>query len=167
MRGFPLVNTLVVLAFFALAWFPLSRLTGDSKQEAGPLNEGQEALQPDVNEVVESGGVTLRVFSTHDLKQLKVEYLGKTVMSLGEAGQSTELEQKVEGVELVPEGIEFWVDARFSDVADSQRAAVGIEAVPDNPEIESIQVTLWGRAGESYVGDLAVFQWPKITEDGK
>ena len=167
MRGYPLVSTVIVLFFFALAWIPLSQLTGESANDSELLYEVQKAELQEPVEVVESSGVTLRVFATHELKQLKVEYLGKPVMSLEETNQSTELEQKVDGVEITPEGIEFWVEARFTEVAEGQRSALGIEAVPNDPALEPIQVTLWGRAGETYVGDLAVFEWPKTEEDAR
>ena len=76
MRGFPLVNTLVVLAFFALAWVPLGRLTGDNA-DAETLDQVQEVEALDPTENVSSAGITLRFFSTHTLRQLKVEYLGE------------------------------------------------------------------------------------------
>ena len=166
MRGFPLVNTLVVLAFFALAWVPLSQLTGGNAG-AGTLDQIQQVEPLDPTENVQSAGITLRFFSTHALKQLKVEYLGETVLSHETADQLQELEQKVEGIELAAEGIDFYVDASFTNVAEGQRVALGIEAIPDDLELNPVQITLWGGENESQIGDSAFFQWPELKKEGK
>ncbi len=162
MRGFPLLGTLAVVAFFAAAWWPLRALT-----EARPANASEYSppSESDSSSAVSLETLTVRVGSSRPLERLIVEHLGKPVLVIDTPTDGGDIERRLEGIALPPEGVEFWIDATFvpgtGDNADTHRVALSVEILPDDPEREPRQISLWGDPGERAIADLAVFEWPE------
>jgi len=141
MRGFPLLSTLAVIVLLAIARAPLYRTiaVGDSidRPDAAEDRVGsnqtaaaKEALAP----------VQVRIVGTAEMAKVRVEHLGKVIIEK-EAGSS--FEQTLPGLLVPPEGIEFWVEAKF--VEQDRRVALSIEIETDTGEL--LRQTLWGERG--------------------
>ena len=85
MRGFPLLNVLIVVAFFAAAWWPLQHLIGQSATAAGQSSEGKS------EDISRAENLTLRATSSHPLETLTLEHLGQPLIKLA----NTDLELEV------------------------------------------------------------------------
>ncbi|MGI9241147.1 MAG: hypothetical protein ACR2RV_10115 [Verrucomicrobiales bacterium] len=154
MRGFPLLNVLIVVAFFAVAWWPLQRLTGQAAAGVGASAEGGEAVGNGEN-------FTIRVMSSHPLETLSLAHLGQPMLIIDDPGAESEFEHSIEGVEIPPEGVEFWVEAGLAGATgEHQRPAIQLELTPEDLERGPRTVTLWGQPDESKIEAPAVFQWP-------
>lgn len=166
MRGFPLLGTLAVIAFFVAAWWPLRALTGS--RPAGPGNDSSAASAVSEGAPQSVGTLenfTLRITTSRPVEKLVVEHLGKPVLEFDAPLGGSDLERRLEGIALPPEGIEFWLDAAFVpgpvETPEPFRVALSVEIIPDDPERETRQISLWGAPGENTIADLAVFQWPE------
>ena len=154
MRGFPLLNVLIVVAFFAAAWWPLQHLTGQSATAAGQSSEGKS------EDISRAENLTLRATSSHPLETLTLEHLGQPLIKLEKPDAEQEIELAIGTVEIPPEGIEFWVEAALAGTpGEDQRPAIRLEVVPEDLEREPRTVTLWSQPGESNIAAPAVFQW--------
>ena len=159
MRGFPLLNVLIVVAFFAAAWWPLQHLVGQPDAETGASKESELAAGNGEN-------FTIRIMSSHPLKNLSLVHLGQPLLAVNEPDPESEIEHAIESVEIPPEGIEFWVEAGLASAAgENQRPAIQLEIIPEDLERESRTVTLWGRPGESKIEEPAVFLWPEDSDE--
>lgn len=157
MRGFPLLNAIVVVTFFVLAWWPLQQVTGSRPAAA----DRSPAPAP---AALSAEAFTLHITTSQALKELTFSHLDQELFVLDAPGANLEIERRVDQLEIPSEGIEFWVEAEFSQrPGEDQQAAVSIEVVPDDLARAPQTVTLWGRPGESSIGDLAVFLWQSST----
>ncbi len=78
MKGFPLLNALVVAVAFALGWWPLQRaMTGDV------VPDSETTLASPANE----SPVSMRIFASAPIGRLRVEHLGQTVIDLPKGSQ--------------------------------------------------------------------------------
>ena len=86
---------LIVVAFFAVAWFPLQHLTGKSASpEETPLKHQDSAKK--------SGeGFTVRMISSHPLKSCNLDHLGKRLLTIKDP-DSEEIEEPITGM-VIPE----------------------------------------------------------------
>lgn len=155
MRGFPLLNVVLVVAFFVLAWWPLKQAIGEKAPAMGTADT--------VFESSEEGGFSLTVTSSHPLASLTVSHLNVPLFSIaspGEAIDELEMGHEIEGIEVPPEGIELWIKATFAGTGiDDQRPVLGLELIPEDVEHEIGAVTLWGDLGEPVIDAPAVFVW--------
>ena len=153
MRGFPLLNALVVLAFFAIAWWPLRALTERS-------TFGADATELAGNDSGRAEAFTIRILSSHPLETLTVEHLGRPLLAIDSPGGHPEVERLIKGVEFPHEGLEFWVDAKFATLTEARhRCAIAIEIVPGDIDREPRLVTLWSEPGKVELAEIAVFLW--------
>ena len=158
MRGFPLLNVILVVAFLSVAWWPLQRAVGDKTPEGGPAESKPSA----------AGEYSLQVTSSHPLAGFSVSHLNAPLLTIdgaGDAMDDLEFGHELGGIEIPPEGIEFWIEASFSGAdEDGQRPVIGLELVPADVERELEPVTLWGEAGGSKIDAPAVFLWAPNSE---
>lgn len=158
MRGFPLINVILVIAFFALAWWPLQRAVGKKAPEDETAS----------SETASEEAFTLQITSSHPLASLSVAHLNAPLFSIdapGDAMDELEDGREIENISVPPEGIEFWIEASFSGADDdSQRPVLSLELVPADVERELKPVTLWGDLGDSEIDEPAVFLWTKTVD---
>jgi hypothetical protein len=147
MKGFPLLNALVVAVAFVLGWWPLQRaMTGDV------VPDGEAAAVSPTNALP----VTMRIFATAPIGRLRVEHLGQTVIDLPK-GEQGEITYEWKALELPKEGVEFWVDADLTKGPGATgRSALAIEVTPADGEARI--VTLWSDENGA-VADTALFIW--------
>jgi len=158
-RGFPLLNVLIVVAFFAAAWWPLQHLTGQPVGGAAALGETGRS-------VGNGEDFTIRVLSSHPLGSLSLAYLGESVLTIDDPTEESEIEHVIKGIEIPKEGIEFWVEAGLtSATGEDQRPAIQLELIPENLEREPRTITLWGKPGESKIEEPAVFLWSEDDDE--
>ena len=155
MRGFPLLNVVLVVTFFVLAWWPLQKAVGDRVSAVeGHLEVGSSLAE---------GGYTLEVTSSHPLVSFQLSHLDAPLLVVdapGEAMEELEFGRELEGVKVPAEGIELWVEASFAGTAtDDQRPVLRLEIVPDDVERELGAVTLWGELGGKGIDAPAAFLW--------
>lgn len=139
MRGFPLLSTLVVIVLLALAKGPLYRsiAVGDSIEHAEMEEEsGIEGL---TNGETSSQAV-VKIVGTEKIVKVRVEHLGKVIM---EKAEGSSFEETLPGLVVPPEGIEFWIEAKFAK--KNQRVALSIEIETDTGDVW--KRTLWGEDG--------------------
>jgi len=99
--------------------------------------------------------------SSHPLEKLSLSHLGQLLLTVNAPDTESEIEQAIEGVEIPPEGIEFWVEAGLaSATGENQQPAIQLELIPEDLGREPRTVTLWGQTGESKIEKPAVFLWP-------
>ena len=158
MRGFPLLNVILVVAFFVCAWWPLQQAIG-VKAPAMETGGGTPST-------AEDGSYSLEVTSSHPLASFSVSHLNVPLLSIaspGEAMEGLELGHEIESLSVPPEGIELWVEAKLAGAGiDDQRPVLGLQLVPEDPERELEPFTLWGELGEPAIDAPAVFLWKTI-----
>ncbi len=135
MRGYPLLNTILVIVLLALARGPLYRsiAVGDSIDHEHIVGENtaeDEASAPAI----------LKIVGTSPLVKIHVEYMGKVIV---EKGGDSSFEEPLPGLTLPPGGIEFWVEAKFAD--KDQWVALSFEIETDTGDVW--KRTLWGKDG--------------------
>ena len=167
MRGFPLLNTLLVLVGFGLAWWPLHQsATGSADAGAAPASDSGEIRGThgtETSEAEASVDATLKIFSSAPLVSLRVETLGETLIEFSSAPESGKaIERELTAFALPKEGVEFWVEATFAERPGDEEshppAALGIELAPDDRDPRS--ATLWtDEFDSSSVADSVVFTW--------
>ncbi len=136
---------LIVIAFFAVAWFPLQHLTGKSASpEETPLQHQDSTKQ--------SGeGFTARMISSHPLKSITLNHLGKRLLTIKDPA-SEEIEQPITGMVISGKEVELWIEAELKSPPGSmERAAIHLELIPEDLEKNPTAVTVWGQPGESRV----------------
>ena len=160
MRGFPLLNVILVVAFFAIAWWPLQQAIGGKARVV-------EAVET-ASKTVDAGGFSLEVTSSHPRAKFSVSHLNTPVFEIaspGDAMDELELGRELEGIKVPPEGIELWIEASFAgSEIDDQRPVLGLKLVPDNVEYALHPVTLWGDLGEPTIDAPAAFLWKGVPE---
>ena len=148
------MNVLIVVAFFAAAWWPLQHLTGQTAAGTATPTEGRNTVRAGEN-------FSLRVMSSHPLETLSLAYLGQPLLTVDDPEVGSGVEHSIEGLEVPPEGIEIWVEAGLASATrENQRPAIQIELIPEDLEREPRTITLWGQPGESKIEKPAVFLWP-------
>lgn len=170
MRGFPLLNTLLVLVGFSLAWWPLHQsATGNADAGATPASISKEVLGThgtETSAVEASVDATLKIFSSAPLASLRVETLGETLIEFSSAPENGKaIEKELTAFALPREGVEFWVEATFAERSENTEgeesdspAALGIELAPTDRDPRS--ATLWTDEFDSTsVADSVVFTW--------
>lgn len=168
MRGFPLLNTLLVLAGFALAWWPLHQSATGSSAGAVSANAAAEESR-ETTAIVEADAepgvdATLKVFSSRPLVSLRVETLGETLIEFSAAPENEgAIEKALPAFAIPEEGVEFWVEATFAPASKTENSntassALGVELAPDDRDART--VTLWTDEFDSEsVADSVVFTW--------
>ncbi|MEM6912331.1 MAG: hypothetical protein AAF555_12220 [Verrucomicrobiota bacterium] len=163
MRGFPLCNTLLLLALFCLAWWPLQHLTG-KRPLALAENPVASALEITANSAAPPSSETppatgLRLKSSHPLAELLIEHLGHPLPVKGPTPPSTDTwEIRLEPLAVPAEGIEFWIEARFAESLDAQETGVvRLELHYADPSREPETLSLWAQPGAASLGDIAYF----------
>ena len=149
MRGFPLVNAVVILLALGLVLVPLLSLTSSSPENTDLSR----------NEVVEPSGdqavpVAISLRYAHRPGRVALSHLGKVIWQADAAGA---LERGAE-VSLVipPEGIDLLVHAVWLE--GTPESALEITLEPEAlPELSQV---IWGR-GE--VEDVVTFVWGAET----
>ncbi|WP_411826152.1 hypothetical protein [Luteolibacter sp. AS25] len=160
MRGFPILNLLIVVAFFGLAWWPLQKVTGNERKEAGPKSGGALVARP------KGESFTLRIMSSTPLESLSISNLDLPIVEVTAADglDGLEFEYDLGEIENPPEGLEFWVEASFlPGNSGERRPAISLELAPEDMELDSKTVTLWGAPGESNIGAPVLFLWEEGT----
>lgn len=166
MRGFPLLNTLLVLAGFAVAWWPLKQTaTGSGATTAAAPASEEEVDTTDDSAEPRATPATLRVFASAPLDSLRIEFLGRTLIDLSspKTGNGGVIEWKLPALTIPAEGVEFWVEAIFSESNSESKteprpAALGIELTPGSREAR--KVTLWTADFDPRsVADSVDFAW--------
>ncbi len=156
MRGFPVLSTLVAIALLALAWWPLSYVTGKSSQtgaESGtdcPLTPLPTAAETGVSSPVP---VFLTVRASHAPSKLTLVLDGENEIDLAEGADWTGEITKELSIVIPTEGIEAWVEAQWPE--DVANVALAISLTPEAGEER--RVTLWSDGPE--LSDLAEFIW--------
>lgn len=151
MRGFPLLNLLLVVAFFVLAWGPLQKAIGD--REPAPV-ENASATSSSTD-----GTYSLHITSSHPLASLSVSHLNSPLLNI-EAPVDLEDDHELVGLKIPPEGVDLWIQASFAGQPnDQQRPVLSIELVPEEVEHELGPVTLWGELGSSEIDAPATILW--------
>lgn len=158
MRGFPILNLLIVVAFFCAAWWPLQRVIGGRDKEL-PAGGDEVDLA-----VVDAGGFILRGVSSHPLRSLVVTNAGEVLFTAREFEEGIvdplEFEVVLGGMEVPKEGVEFWVEAVFlKEADDEERAVMTLELAPEDMDRKGKTFTLWGDAGEVEVAGPVFFTW--------
>ncbi|MCH2059830.1 MAG: hypothetical protein MK183_04315 [Verrucomicrobiales bacterium] len=149
---------LIVVAFFAVAWFPLQHLTGKSASpEETPLKHQDSAKK--------SGeGFTVRMISSHPLKSCNLDHLGKRLLTIKDP-DSEEIEEPITGMVISGKEVELWIEAELkSPPGSSERAAVHLELIPEDLEKNPTAVTVWGQPGESRVETNAMLLFPASSD---
>ena len=166
MRGFPLLNLLIVIAFFALAWWPLQELTGQPS-EPGPESEVASEAELDTGQASGGEAFSLRITSSHPIESLSLAQFGEGLLEVDGAGDDLESEHPIGRLEVPPEGVEFWLEAQLQgELGEHERPAIRLELIPESLERDPKQVTVWGRAGEAKIEMPAVFLWaPGVGAD--
>ena len=161
MRGFPLLNLLIVIAFFALAWLPLQRLTGKSANTEPPQDQHQAAPGQ-----VEAG-FTIRMISSHPLKNVYLDHLGKrllTIKGIKGPGNEAEIERTINGIIITEPEVEFWIEAELKNAPKSgERPVIQLEMIREGLENTPTSVTIWGQSGESRIETNAMIFLPAIS----
>ena len=157
MRGFPLLNLLIVIAFFALAWFPLQHLTGQS-ESSEPLQNQQQA-----DPVQAAEGFSIRIISSHPLKNVYLDYLGKRLLTVQDPGNDAEIERAINGTTITEQEIEFWIEAELKSAPKSgERPVIQLEMIREGLENRPTLVNVWGQPGESRIETNAIIFRPAI-----
>ncbi|MGJ8633711.1 MAG: hypothetical protein ACSHX7_07320 [Luteolibacter sp.] len=152
------MNLLIVVAFFAFAWWPMQKVTGGEREHA-ESNAGAS-----VRARMGGEGFTIRVMSSAALESLSISNLGVPLVTMDEPEEfdGLDFEYSLGEIESPPEGVEFWVEAVFlPGKGDVQRPAISLELAPDDMERDPKTVTLWGAPGESKIDAPAFFLWPE------
>jgi len=149
---------LIVVAFFALAWFPLQHLTGKSANADPPQDQHQAAPSQ-----VEAG-FTIRMISSHPLKNVYLDHLGKRLLTIKDPGNEAEIERTLNGIIITEQEVEFWIEAELKNVPKSgERPAIQLEMIREGLENTPISVTIWGQSGESRIETNAMIFLPAIS----
>ena len=159
MRGFPLLNTLLILAGFALAWWPLKHSATGSGASVASVPNTATAEMRETSPQPKTSPATFRVFASTPLASLRIESLGQLLFQDTAMQAEGTIERELPALEIPDEGVEFWVEATFVGSPEHhQPIALGIELAPN--EKDSRTVTLWTDESDSLsVADSAVFTW--------
>jgi len=167
MRGFPLLNTLLVLVGFFLAWWPLHQsATGNADAGAAYASVAEEVMNDAGLEETEAGAniaARLKIISSAPLASLRVETLGETLIEFSSPPEDgNAIEKELNAFAIPVEGVEFWVEATFVENPENKErsspAALGIELAPDDRDPRT--VTLWtDEFDPTSVADSVVFIW--------
>ncbi|MCB1228726.1 MAG: hypothetical protein KDN19_00575 [Verrucomicrobiae bacterium] len=159
MRGFPLLSTVFVLAVFAAAWWPLKQTaTGSGAISSPPADSPSAATATTEDGVASTVPATLRIMASAPLASLRVEWLGEVLIDETAPRAGGVLEHELPTLAIPEEGVEFWIEATFTESADSRPSALGIELAPDDREART--VTLWtDESDPNSVADSVVFTW--------
>jgi hypothetical protein len=153
MRGFPFLSTLLIVAGFAVAWWPLQRsiqiAEASSNRELEPQPSPATPTAVGDRTVGDSDLCELRIYASSPWQSLRVESLGEAII---ESSDTATLDTPNLSLPLDPQGFDLWVEATFTD--DSERVAVGIEI--ENSTGDVIQRTLWAEDGA--IADSVFFQ---------
>ena len=150
---------LIVIAFFALAWFPLQHLTGKS---ASPEDT---PVQNQYGNKQAGKGFTVRIMSSHPLKTLSLNYIDQPLLIIEEPDVELESEHTITGMSIPEAEIEFWVEAALKSApGENQRAAIHLELIPEDLEKSSTAVTVWGQPGESRIETNALLLFPASSK---
>jgi hypothetical protein len=147
MRGFPLLSALLVATVFAVSWWPLRQaMTGDATPVVSePMDARQGNSRP----------ASLEIHATAPILSLRVEHLGSAVIDLP-GGVSGKMSHNFPALDIPPEGIELWIDARLEPGKSTNRSALAVEVRPEGSE--PITVTLWSDEYGAIDGG-ALFVW--------
>ena len=139
MRGYPLLQLLLIVCLFAAAGFPVWRLTRAANAPA-PTPTAAAAPTPTASETLLDVRITFAPAPT----DFRLSYLGNTVLT--GRGPQAEFAGTVR-VALPPEGADLAVEAHFPPAA--QPAAVRVRwQFPDGHTTEK---TFWGNADSPLV----------------
>ena len=146
---------LIVIAFFALAWFPLQHLTGKSASpEETPVQH-----QYDTKQAGEE--FTVRVISSHPLKNFALDHLGKRLLTIKDPVTEEEIEDTITGMVISEKEVEFWIEADLTSAPGAgDRPAIHLELIPEDLEKSPTAVTVWGQPGESRIETNALLLFP-------
>jgi len=150
---------LIVIAFFALAWFPLQHLTGKS---ASPKDT---PVQNQYGNKQAGEGFTVRIMSSHPLKALSLKHIDQSLLIIEDPDLELEIEHAITGISIPDEEIEFWVEADLKSApGENQRPAIHLELIPEDLEKSPTAVSVWGQPGESRIETNALLLFPASSK---
>lgn len=137
MRGFPLINTAVILVALGLILIPMIKLTS-----APPKVTPRKSIDDTPSDTIP---VEIEVRHAHQPEQLSISHLGKEIWTIG-SDSETQLVIPEEGVDLL-------VQVRWPE--GTPESAVEISLAPQ--AMASLSRNLWGKGD---LEEILTFVWP-------
>ena len=143
MRGYPLLQLLLVVCLFAAAGFPVWRLTRPAVIASAPTLPPAASATP--------AGETLldvRVTFSPAPAEFRLSYLGRIVLE--GHGPQAEFGGTVRAA-LPPEGADLALEARFAAAPESPPVPAAVRVRCQFPDGHTTEKTLWGNADRPLV----------------